>query len=670
MSLDAGASRSTTTRLSSGDALPWTAGSEVTLRDSERKYRSLFENMLNGFACCRMLFEGDRPTDFIYLDVNRAFEVQTGLKNVVGRRVSEVIPGIRDADPELFEIYGRVARTGRPERFETYVSALKMWFEIAVYSPEADHFVAVFDVITERKCAEASLREQAAILREMGALAHIGGWEFDPATGRGSWTDECARIHDLDLDLEPTAEFGLGFFHGESRRMIDAALDEAVRFGAPYDLLLEMITATGRHKWVRTIGSPLVQDGRIVKMRGTIQDVTELKHMEIENEKVRAQFLQSQKLESVGRLASGVAHDFNNVLTVITANLNLIQGDRRAECPHAELLDEIRDAAERAADLTRQLLAFSRQNVSQMRPVNLNEVIGRIQRMLGRIIGEDVRFELMLSASPVICRLDINQIEQILVNLAVNARDAMPRGGTFRLETALVRHDGKMEVAPRDGFVARVSAGDTGTGIAVENLSRIFEPFFTTKELGKGTGLGLAMAYGIVKQHGGDIEVRSEMGKGTTFEIFLPLCAEEDAKSVRKPVRDEAGPAEAPVVAATILLVEDEASVRRVTKRVLEKIGYRVIEAVGPDQALERARDPKLEINLVFTDIVMPGMNGLDLMKRIREFRPGMASLFMSGYAEKEILSRVSADSSIAYLSKPFTVDELARKVRSVLEGG
>ena len=513
--------------------------SEAALRESERLYRSLFENMLNGFAYCRMVFEDGKPRDFVYLAVNDAFATLTGLKDVVGKRVTEVIPGLRETDPELFEIYGRVAMTGQPQRFERYVEPLRMWFSISVYSPRSEHFVAVFDAITERKRAEA------------------------------------------------------------------------------------------------------------------------------EKAKLEAQFHQAQKMESVGQLAGGVAHDFNNILAATMMHLSFLQQNPSFDLETRESLSELMEATKRAAALTRQLLIFSRRSVLEIKVLNLNEVVTNLLKMLGRLIGEHIsfRFDLAEDLPPV--EADPGMIEQVLMNLAVNARDAMPKGGRLTISTEPVHVDAERvrEGLQAPGRFVCLSVADTGCGMDEATRRRLFEPFFTTKEPGKGTGLGLATVHGIVTQHQGWIEVETEAGKGTTFKVFFPATTKEMTESPPAGEKADVRGHE------TILLVEDEASLRQAVAQSLRLLGYRLIEATNGREAIQRWQEHGQEVDLLFSDMVMPeGLTGLDLAERLKGEKPGLKVLLSSGYNAEFAGQGRPAAAGITYLQKPYQVEVLSRTVRDCLD--
>jgi PAS domain S-box-containing protein len=389
----------------------------------------------------------------------------------------------------------------------------------------------------------------------------------------------------------------------------------------------------------------------------TLHDVTERKVLE-------EQFRQAQKMEAVGRLAGGVAHDFNNILNVILGYAELTlrtveEGDRRRR----NLL-EIRKAAEHAAALTRQLLAFGRGQVLQPRVLDLNAALAEIGRMVRRLIGEDVELVTTPGADLGRVKADPAQLTQVVLNLAVNARDAMPEGGTLTIETANVDLDGRSEGLPAGPYVL-LSVTDTGCGIPQNIQEHIFEPFFTTKEKDKGTGLGLATVYGIVKQSGGAITVESEPGAGSTFRIYLPRVEAAVAEAVpAAPVRFE--PARA---SETVLLVEDDAAVRGLTREVLEESGYRVLEAPGGFEALELAQAFDGRIDLLLTDVVMPRMNGRELARRLHAIRPATKALYMSGYAPGAIVNQGVLEPGLAFIAKPLRPAELTRKVREVLDG-
>jgi len=389
-----------------------------------------------------------------------------------------------------------------------------------------------------------------------------------------------------------------------------------------------------------------------------VRDATEQRRLE-------GQLLQAQKMEAVGRLAGGVAHDFNNLLTVILSYSDLLLEDLPLDIPDREDVEEIRKAAIAASALTRQLLAFSRQQVLEPRVLDVNTVVASTEKLLTRLLGEDVSLTTSLAVALGAVKVDPGQLEQIIMNLAVNARDAMPRGGRLSIETGNVEMDeGYVSGHPlaRPGHYVMLAVSDTGIGMDAATQARIFEPFFTTKEAGKGTGLGLATVYGIVRQSGGFIWVYSEPGHGTSFKIYLPRVDESVSPAV---------PAAPQVVGGseTVLVVEDVAAVRAVTRQMLERQGYRVLEASNGATALSLAQQHQSGIHLLVTDVVMPEVSGRELADQLVQLRPDMKVLFMSGYTDDAIVRHGILQEGIAYLQKPFTPDTLARKVRVVLDG-
>lgn len=411
----------------------------------------------------------------------------------------------------------------------------------------------------------------------------------------------------------------------------------------------------------------VVETGQRTLMLGVARDVSERIQALNEREELQAQLTRAQKMESVGRLAGGVAHDFNNLLTVITSSADLALGELPAEHPLRRDLLEIKGAGERAARLTRQLLAFSRQQVLKREVLNLNEVVTKFLAMLSRVIGEDVHVELRLGPEVPPTLADAGQLEQVLMNLCVNARDAMPRGGTLTIGTGVVVVD-EEHAARREGMTpgdyVTLSVTDTGTGMDRATQAKIFEPFFTTKEQGRGTGLGLSTVYGVVKQSGGSIWCYSEVGRGTTFRIYLPVTKEAAEEQSTTPSRRALTGKE------TILVVEDEESIRFVARRVLERSGYTVLEADSGAAALALLATHEGPLDLVLTDLVMPGMTGIELAQELRKSRPTMKMLFTSGYSADVVSDRFHPDADWNFISKPYGVRELAQEVRRVLDGG
>jgi signal transduction histidine kinase/CheY-like chemotaxis protein len=393
--------------------------------------------------------------------------------------------------------------------------------------------------------------------------------------------------------------------------------------------------------------------------------------------RLEEQYRQAQKMEAVGRLAAGIAHDFNNLLTVIRGYTELLLSGTRHGDPAKARLEEIHRAGERATALTRQLLAFSRKQMAAPVVLDLNALVDNLTRMLRRLIGEDVELTTVPARDLHPVSADPGQLEQVVMNLAVNARDAMPTGGKLTIETANItfepfapdgppagsaRRDHRPEVPP--GPYAMLAVSDTGVGMSPEVRARLFEPFFTTKQEGQGTGLGLAMTYAIVKQSGGFVYAYSEPGRGSTFKVYLPRAQGPTKEAPAAP------PAVLPRGTETVLLAEDEAEVRRVARVALEMRGYRVLEAATGGQALRLAEQAGRPVQLLLTDVIMPGMSGRELAEVLRQRDPGLKVLFVSGYANEAIVRHGLLTGSVHFLQKPFTPVSLARKVREVLDGG
>jgi nitrogen-specific signal transduction histidine kinase len=388
------------------------------------------------------------------------------------------------------------------------------------------------------------------------------------------------------------------------------------------------------------------------------EDVTERKRIE-------QQYLQAQKLDSIGRLAGGIAHDFNNLLSVIAGYGELVLADLKEPGAARSRVLEILRATERATGLTRQLLAFGRKQVIEPRVLDLNATAQDAERMLRRLIGEDIDIAMKLAPDLGRIQADPGQVEQVIINLAVNARDAMPRGGKLTIETTNVALDddavrGYVDVKP--GHYVRLCVSDTGVGMDRETREHLFEPFFTTKEAGRGTGLGLATVYGIVKQSGGHVWVYSEPGWGTTFKVYFPRFGD-----VAEPGRPaiEAGPA--PGGTETILVVEDDEMIRSLIRDILESTGYRVLVADDPESGMKLIGEEQ-EIHLLLTDLILPGMSGRELVDKVVELKPDIRVLFMSGYSDEAVARHGILEPGLAFLQKPFSRDALVRKVREVLD--
>jgi two-component system cell cycle sensor histidine kinase/response regulator CckA len=508
----------------------------------------------------------------------------------------------------------------------------------------------------ERVRAEEAVRKSESMFRLLFSHTPLPMWVFDTET-----------LHFLQVNEAAVKQYGFSEeeFHAMTVREVRADGDspafaadvEEWKLDGRQSGQWQHKNKDGKKFEVDVVSHKLDYAGRCVRLV-VAQDVSERQHLE-------SQLRQAQKMEAIGRLAGGVAHDFNNLLMVIKGHTELLLTVLPPAEPVARKIQQIDRSADRATALTRQLLAFSRMQVLQPRPMNLNSVVEEMSNLIPRLIGEDIELVVRSSADLGTIRADASQMEQIIMNLAVNSRDAMPKGGRFTIETSNVELDSLYRAAHpvvQPGKYVLLAVSDTGTGMDVETQAHIFEPFFTTKEQGKGTGLGLATVYGVVKQSGGFIWVYSELDKGTTFKIYLPRVDEPAASAPAIHI-----PAILARGTETVLLAEDEQDVREVAREFLESAGYTVLEAPGGEAALEIAVSHSGTIDLLVTDMVMPGISGQELARKMRALRQGIRVIYMSGYSEHAAGEAAKSDGAALVLTKPFSRTVLLRIVRDIL---
>jgi len=476
------------------------------------------------------------------------------------------------------------------------------------------------------------------------------------------------------LYANPAFEKSTGYTREEALglnpRILKSGKQDAEFYQKMWDVLGRGETWSGHFVNRRKDGTAYEEEATISPVRdaaGTVVNYVAVKRDVTHEMELKAQLHQSQKMEGIGQLAGGVAHDFNNILAVISMQAGML-GEASNLSPHqTELLGEMEAVVQNGADLTRQLLIFSQRQTLQLRDLNLNESVANLGKMLQRILGEDIRMEFKCALQPLFVHADAGMMDQILMNLTVNARHAMPEGGSLIIETSAVEFDelaASQSLESRPGLFACLSVSDTGCGIASENLERIFEPFFTNKEVGKGTGLGLATVFGIVKQHKGWINVYSEINHGTTFRIYFPCLIKSDEK-------ESAQPTQAAVVGGneTILVVEDNPHLLNLVRSALSRLGYRVLEAPTGVAALDVWKEHRNEISLLLTDLVMPdGMNGRELARRLTDESPGLKVIYASGYSAEVAGKDLSLEEGVNFLSKPFKAHKLAHTVRAMLD--
>jgi PAS domain S-box-containing protein len=654
------------------------------LNDNEERYRAVVEQTSEGLILAA-------------IDTLRVIECNEAFARMLGYSLSEVFElaaydFVAD-DPESIKTRALALRKGElmavSERHfrRKDGSILEAEINVSVISYGGkDVFCTVVRDISERKRAEkaiqlansrleakvqertAELEQQRVFLRQVIDLNPSFVFAKDKegkftlvnqalAEAYGTTVEGVLGKTDADFSRNPQ---GVERFRRDDLEVIEQRLEKFI----PEELITD---ASGRIRWLQTSKRPIVSaDGSVMQMLGVATDITERKRAEEALRDSEEMLRQAQKMESIGTLAGGIAHDFNNLMTAVIGQSELVLRRMSPDDPLRSRIDEIKSAGDRAAALTRQLLAFSRKQILKPIVLDLNTVVTGMGKMLPRVIGEDVDLRFDLAASLGKVTADPGQMEQVLMNLVVNARDAMPANGCVTVKTENVEFGGgarKRKLIVEPGRYVVLSVTDNGVGMDVETQSHIFDPFFTTKEVGKGTGLGLATVYGIVKQSGGTIWVYSEPGKGTTFKIYLPRI-----DAVTESHNLELAPGLVPGGNETILLVEDEPMVRDLAKEFLEEYGYHVLTAANGREGLEVCREFNDEIDLIVTDVVMPQMSGRELAEHVRALRPDARVLYMSGFTDDAIVRHGVVADDMCFIQKPFSPDALARKARELLD--
>jgi len=680
---------------------------EAALRQSEERFSAILQTIEAAFAIVQVKFDADdRPVDYQFVEVNPAFERQTGV-DLHGKWVTEFAP---ELERFWFDAYGHVAKTGEPASFESYAQAFGRWFDVRavrVGAPADRRIAILFNDVTQRHDAEDRLRVSESLAREnvqrvqlaLAAGAIIGTWNWDLRTDRFTVDEGFARGFGLDPALgreRLSLEQIITSVHPEDRPGLIAAIDEVIARGGAYAHQYRVRRADGRYYWIEANGrvdhSP---EGIALSFPGVLIDVEDRRSIEAERDRATAalralndtlelrvaertaelihaeeKLRQSQKMEAVGQLTGGLAHDFNNLLAGISGALDLM-GMRIAQGRLNDIdkyMLAAQSAAKRAAALTHRLLAFSRRQTLDPRPLDVNLLVEGMTELIQRTVGPSILVETVSAPDLWSASVDASQLENAILNLCINSRDAMPDGGRIIIETANQWLDAEAALAndlPAGEYLS-LTVTDTGTGMAPGVIAKAFDPFFTTKPIGEGTGLGLSMIYGFAKQSGGQVRISSELGKGTSMCIHLPRYHGEAGASTAAPAQSAAALTGS---CGTILIVDDEPTVRLLLTDVLGDLGYTLIEAADSLTGLKLLQSD-VGIDLLITDVGLPGgMNGRQMADAGREVRPGLKTLFITGYAESAALGNSSLGAGMQVLTKPFSIDILATRVLELLRG-
>lgn len=588
--------------------------------------------------------------------------VDAPVTEITGQKYHQILHG-KETPPDGCPLHAAIA-TQETAEGEVVMEKTGAIFQIqATPVWHNGQFTAVVHVardISEQKKAEQKLKSSERRLAEAQKIAHIGNWEWKIRENSLWWSDEIYRIFGISPNAFPaTYDAFLDAIHPEDRNRVEQSVTAALHHGTPYDIEHRIVRPDGTIRVVHEEGHVETDpEGEPCRMAGTVHDITRRKHLE-------NQLIRSQKMEAIGRLTGGVAHDFNNLLSLIIGYSELLLQDLSDPVVCAEHARTILDAGHNASALTRQLLSFSRKQILAPKKMVLNDQIEELSSMLDRLIGASVTMTLRLSATPTWIHADPAQIQQILMNLCVNARDAMPDGGCLVIETTTEHLDpsfARSHPGCAIGPHVCLSVSDTGVGIPEPILEKIFDPFFTTKG-NHGTGMGLSTVFGIVRQHNGQIYPYSEPGVGTVFKVYLPLLQGETAETTPQQVP------ETPKGSERILVVDDNPAILKLVADTLIPLGYAVVTAVSPQAAIAFAQTPEVKIDLLLTDVMMPKINGPELARRIIAFHPQILTVFMSGYTDNIIAHHGILKEGIRLIQKPIIPSALGLRIRHVLDG-
>jgi PAS domain S-box-containing protein len=689
-------------------AAPEDAAEDSALFRSEARRRALFEAIDDGFCIIEFIDGPEGPlSDYVHVESNSGYERQTGIKDVVGKRLREIEP--HNADVWL-ETYGSVLRTGETVRFEQEFKAIGRHIEVSAtrLEPESLRQVSVlFRDITARKTAEAALRQSEALAHDyiqrvqlaLAAGAIIGTWFWHVPSDKFTVDEAFATAFGFDPSL---GRSGLSLaqiietVHPDDQAGLAAAIAAVLKTGGPYAHQYRTRRLDGNYYWLEANGRvDFGQDGKALAFPGVLIDIDARRAVELERDRATAELRaltetleqrveertsallqaeealrQAQKMEAVGQLTGGLAHDFNNILAGIGGSLELMK-TRLAQGRLGDIdryLTGAQGAVKRASGLTQRLLAFSRRQTLDPKPCNINRVVAGMHDLITRSVGPGIDVETAAAGGLWTAFVDIGQLENALLNLCINARDAMPDGGKLTVETGNRWLDERAARARgvEPGQYVSMCVSDTGTGMSQDVIARAFDPFFTTKPIGQGTGLGLSMVYGFAGQSGGAARIYSELGKGTMICIYMPRHI-ADGIEEETPLPETATPVASGKT--TILVVDDEPLVRMVAVEILDELGYSVLEAEDAHSAI-KILNARPDIDLLVTDVGLPnGMNGRQLADAVRANRPDLPVLFVTGYAENAVLNHGHLERGMQVLTKPFASDVFARRVSELTAG-